>query len=68
MNKVEAVTALVKESHSEKTTQTAINRSLNACKALGLNRAETIGVLMYLGFCNHEGKPWRKGFTLKLPK
>jgi hypothetical protein len=68
MNRVDAIIELIREGQREHTTQTAINRVLRACKAIGLDRQETIRVLMHLDFSDSAGKPWREGLIIKLPE
>jgi hypothetical protein len=67
--KSEAIEALMREARSERAfTQTSISRVSKACRALELNRAETISIFCFLDACNASGFPHRSGYDMQLPK
>lgn len=54
----DAVTDILKADRSPRMTTASATRVMNACRGLGLNQAELIKVLLYLQFCDYQGRPF----------
>lgn len=55
MTKLDAIRELLREARADKTTNAGAKRATAACKALGLDRVETVDILYHLEICDELG-------------
>jgi len=56
--KVNAIVTIMRDARADRVTTTSARRVVKACKALGCDSTETVRVLSWLDYCDHEGNPY----------
>ena len=58
MTNYDAIMSLLRETRTPRTSTTGERRIVKACKRVCLDDAETLRVLQWLEYCQHDGRPW----------
>jgi hypothetical protein len=59
-DKADAVIELMRECSRNKCSDTAAKRSVRACRLLGIEGADLVRVMQWIGYCESDGTPYGK--------